>query len=231
MTAGEPPADRDQVGRMPLNTFAIAFGLAGLAEVWTSTCRALAWPELSAQIAWIGAAIAWMWLIVAHLERGARSSQNLAGQLRHPAQGPIASLVPTTGILLGAALYDVAPTAGVIVVLTCLVVAVGFAGWIVSTWFEGRLELGAVHGGYLLPTVATGLVGADAAAHIHLTVIAWAMFGIGIFFWAVIMPLLVLRLDDQPASARTLGSDNRDHRRATSCWWHCLVRARRWPAR
>ena len=83
-------------------------------------------------------------------------------------------------------------------VLTCLVVAVGFGGWIVSTWFDGRLELGAVHGGYLLPTVATGLVGADAAAHIQLTVIAWAMFGIGIFFWVVMMPLLVLRLAISP---------------------------------
>ena len=198
MTAGPPPADRDQVERIPLNTFAIAFGLAGLAEVWTSTCRALAWPQSAAQIAWIGASIAWICLIIAHIERGARSSQNLAEQLRHPAQGPIASLVPTTGMLLGAALYDGAPTAGVVVVVTCLVVAVGFGGWIVSTWFDGRLELGAVHGGYLLPTVATGLVGGDAAAHIHLPVIAWAMFGIGTFFWAVMMPLLVLRLTISP---------------------------------
>ena len=60
MTAGGPPADRDQVGRIPLNTFAIAFGLAGLAEVWANTCRALAWPQSSAQIAWIGASIAWI---------------------------------------------------------------------------------------------------------------------------------------------------------------------------
>jgi len=73
--------------------------------------RALAWPELSAHIAWIVATIAWTWLIVAHIQRGARSNQSLAEQLRHTARGPIGSLAPTTGMLLGAALYDTASTA------------------------------------------------------------------------------------------------------------------------
>ncbi|MBS1674025.1 MAG: transporter [Actinobacteria bacterium] len=184
--------------RIPLNTFAIGFGLAGLAETWSVLGADLGWPWLYGQVLWIVAGIAWIWLIVAHTARGLRTDRRLVDQLRHPAQGPIAALVPVTGMLLGADLYDVLPAAGLVLVVLSTIASLVFGGWMIATWFEGRLELAAVHGGYLLPTVAAGLVGADTCMHVGLAAAAWLMLGIGVFFWAVMTTLLVLRLTVSP---------------------------------
>jgi tellurite resistance protein len=185
--------------RLPLNTFAIAFGLAGLAETWSAAARVLPLPGWLPHLFWAVAAIAWLWLIVAHLVAGARSGQRLRDQLRHPAQGPLAALVPVTGMLLGAEAGHFQPVLGRVVVLAAIAVAAVFGGWLVGTWFEGRLELEAVHGGYLLPTVAAGLIAADTAAAAGWPALGWAAFGAGVFFWIVVTTLIMLRLVVRPA--------------------------------
>ncbi|MDR6971583.1 transporter [Leifsonia shinshuensis] len=192
-TAGTP-ARRRSAQRIPLNTLAIAFGLAGLAGVWTTAGRLLGVPELIGQLLWVVVLVAWLWLIVAHLRRGARSAETLAAQLRHPAQGPIAALVPVVGMLLGADLYRFVPVAGLVVVVVSLVVAAGFAGWILAYWHTGSLPPEAFHGGYLLPTVAAGLIGATTSFKVGLPGVAMAAFAVGIFFWVVISTVLLARL-------------------------------------
>ena len=188
-----------EVTRIPLNTFAIGFGLAGLAEAWDVGGVALNLPPVVAQLLWAVAAIAWLWLLVAHLVRGARSSASLVGQLRHPAQGPIAALVPITGMLLAGELFTLLPPAGIALLLLSDVVAGLFAAWLIGTWLQGGLQLEAVHGGYLLPTVAGGLVGADVAAKAGLSSLGWALFGVGVFFWIIMTLLVVLRLAFRPS--------------------------------
>ncbi|MCO8273962.1 transporter [Actinoplanes sp. TRM 88003] len=185
--------------RIPLNTFAIGFGLAGLAEAWSAAAPTLALPGWLPQVFWSIAAVAWLWLLTAHLVRGLRATQRLRDQLRHPAQGPLAALVPVIALLLGADLSRYAFTAGRIVVVVALVAAALFAGWLIGTWLQGDLELEAVHGGYLLPTVAAGLVGADAAAAVDLRLVGWAAFGVGVFFWVMMTTLIVLRIIVRPA--------------------------------
>jgi len=185
--------------RIPLNTFAIGFGLAGLAEAWSAAAPALGLPDLLPQVFWSIAAVAWLWLLVVHLVRGARATQRLRYQLRHPAQGPLAALVPVIAMLLGADLSRYALTAGRVVVVVALTAAAVFAGWLISTWLQGDLELEAVHGGYLLPTVAAGLVGADAAATVGLRPLGWGAFGVGVFFWTVLTTLILLRIIVRPA--------------------------------
>ena len=108
------------VPRIPLNTLAISFGLAGLAVVWATVAAALDLSPALPLVLWIAAAVAWLWLIVAHTVRGARSSETLIGQLRHPAQGPIAAIVPTVGMLLGGALHSVWPAGGLVLALASL---------------------------------------------------------------------------------------------------------------
>lgn len=185
--------------RIPLNTLAIGFGVAGLAECWSVLVeRAHGIADL-AQIGWIVAALTWLGLLIAHGVRGFRTGLPLVDQLRHPAQGPLAALVPATGMLLGADLFHLVPVAGRVLVLVAVLVAVLFAAWLVGIWFEGSLELEAVHGGYLLPTVATGLIGALTAAEVGVPAVAWAMFGIGGFFGAVMTTLLILRLTIRPS--------------------------------
>ncbi|MFP3465365.1 transporter [Leifsonia sp. SIMBA_070] len=180
--------------RIPLNTLAIAFGLAGLATVWTVAARLLGVPELVGQLLWVVVAVAWLWLIVAHLRRGARSAESLADQLRHPAQGPIAALVPVVGMLLGADLYRFVPLAGVILVIASIVVAAGFAGWILAFWHSGSLPPEAFHGGYLLPTVAASLIAATTSYRIGVPALAIGAFAVGVFFWVVISTVLLARL-------------------------------------
>jgi tellurite resistance protein len=187
------------VPRIPLNTFAIGFGLAGLAEAWSAAAPATGMPDWLPQVFWSIAAAAWLWLVTVHLVRGARATQRLRDQLRHPAQGPLAALVPVIAMLLGADLSRYAFAAGRAVVVVSLAAAAVFAGWLISTWLQGELELEAVHGGYLLPTVAAGLVGADAAATVGLRPVAWGAFGVGIFFWTVLTTLILLRIIVRPA--------------------------------
>jgi tellurite resistance protein len=180
--------------RIPLNTLAIAFGLAGLAAVWTVAGQLLGVPDAIGQVLWVVVAIAWIWLIVAHLRRGARSAESLAEQLRHPAQGPIAALVPVVGMLLGADLYRFVPLAGEILVTASIVTAAILAGWILAFWHRGSLPPEAFHGGYLLPTVAAGLIAATTSFKIGLPVLAVGAFAVGVFFWIVISTVLLARL-------------------------------------
>jgi tellurite resistance protein len=188
------PRGRPAPARLPLNTFAIGFGLAGLAEVWSKASPALALPRAVPQAFWAVAAIAWVWLLVAHSVRGARSEQGLISHLRHPAQGPIAALAPVIAMLLAADLFTWSPAAGRTLYLLALAASAVFAAWLLSSWFEGGLDLEAVHAGYLLPTVAPGLIGAEVAQTMGYGALASGLFAVGAFFTVVMTPILVLRL-------------------------------------
>lgn len=192
-------AARAHQERIPLNTLAIGFGTAGLAETWSLATDAVHGPRALDVIPWLAATATWAWLLIAHLARGARTRRPLREQLRNPVQGPIAALAPTTGMLIGAELYKYSTLAGTVLVVASIAIAFPFAAWLIGTWFEGGLDLAAVHGGYLLPTVATGLVGADSTAAIGLPAVGWALFGIGAFFTAVMTTLLILRLAVGPS--------------------------------
>lgn len=184
--------------RIPLNTFAVGFGIAGLGEVWQAACTAYGWPTIVCLLFWLPAAVAWVWLIVAHLVRGAASSESLGSQLRHPAQGPIAALVPVTGMLLSAEIALIYWPAGVALYFVMLAAATLFAGWILAFWLRGGLDIDAVHGGYLLPTVAAGLVGAAVAGRLGFELLGWALFGVGAFFATIMTLLVVARLAFRP---------------------------------
>ncbi|WP_130178556.1 hypothetical protein [Cryobacterium sp. SO1] len=190
--------------RIPMNTLAIPFGLSGLAVVWTGASRDLGWSPGIADALWVLAAIVWVWMIVAHTVRGAKSTESLASQLRHPAQGPIAALVPIVGMLLGATLYRVAPVAGIVLVVASIAVATIFAGWLLSFWAGGNLQVDSVHGGYFLPTVASGLIAATTATEVGLTSLALGAFAVGILFWVMIFALLLARLATRPELAAPL---------------------------
>jgi tellurite resistance protein len=67
-------------------------------------------------------------------------------------------------------------------------------------------EPDSVHPGYFLPTAAGGLIGANAAAQVHLHALAQASFGIGVLSWAVLGSVILNRLFAGPAaSSRSTG--------------------------
>lgn len=182
------------VPRIPLNTLAISLGLAGLASVWSTMTAALNLSSIVPGVLWAGVAVAWVWLITAHLVRGAQSTESLVSQLKHPAQGPIAAIVPTVGLLVGAQLRGIWPVGGLLIAIVSFVLAVVFAGWILAYWHTGHLNPEAFHGAYLLPTVAAPLVGSEVAAEYGFHLIAMGAFAVGIFFWLVLVTVLLARL-------------------------------------
>ncbi|WP_309619524.1 transporter [Salinibacterium sp.] len=190
--------DNTTTPRIPLNTLAIAFGLAGLAEVWTFASAALSLPPLIGDTLWMLAAVGWAWLMVAHLRRGHTSSESLLQQLRNPVQGPIAALAPVVGMLLAAELFTVWPIVSRILVITFISLSAIFAGWLIAEWCGGGIPIDAIHGGYFLPTVAGGFIAANAAAATGLTSLAVGAFLAATFFWIVMFAIIVARLMFRP---------------------------------
>lgn len=184
--------------RIPLNTLAVPFGLAGLAEAWAASGGVLGWPVGLRSAFWLVPAIAWAALLAAHLHRGAIARKPLGPQLRQPAQGPIAALVPVVGMLLGAALVELDPILGRIVVGVALACSALFAGWLIRFWLSGGLAVDAVHGGYFLPTVAGAFIAADCATVCGWRTVAVGCFFVGCLFWVVILTLLIARLAVRP---------------------------------
>jgi tellurite resistance protein len=189
----------DPLPRIPLNTLAIPLGLAGLADVWSDSMDALGLPSAIAQVFWGIAAVAWVWMIAAHVRRGRRSSATLASQLTHPVQGPLASLVPIVGMAIAADLVGFWRVGGLVLGIASIAASALYAGWLVSSWTTGRLELESIHGGYFLPTVAAGYIASFTAAQLGSRSVAIAAFAVASFFWVAIFTLLISRLAFRPS--------------------------------
>jgi tellurite resistance protein len=180
--------------RIPLNTLAIAFGLAGLAQDWSLAHRYLGAPLAIADGLWAVVTISWLWLLVAHLVRGRRSAQSLAAQLRHPAQGPIAAIIPIVAMLIGANLYRYWPAGGRIMVVLAVIAAGLFAAWLLSRWAGGGVPIESVHGAYLLPTAAAGLVAAACSSQVGFASLAIGALIVGLAFSIIVFLLILARL-------------------------------------
>jgi tellurite resistance protein len=101
-------------------------------------------------------------------------------------------------MILGAALATPALAVGRIIVVIFLAVTIALAGWLTGQLIAGDVNTGSLHPGYYRPTAAGGLVGAGAAAQVHLGVLAEASFGIGIFGWLLISSLMLNRIFVRP---------------------------------
>ena len=68
----------------------------------------------------------------------------------------------------------------------------------------GGIGPDSVHPGYFLPTAAGGLIGANAAAQVHLHALAEASFGIGVICWIMLGSVIMNRLFTRPALPNAL---------------------------
>ena len=184
--------------RLPLNTFGIAFGTAGLAGTWTATAAQLNAPSGIGEVLWAAAAIAWLVTIVRYLRRPGGIA-GIRTDLRHPVLGPFAALVPAVGSLLSAHLAQYFPAVGAVGVWVMLVLTTAFGAWFVTALLTQPREIATLHGGYLLPTVAASLLTAQALGTMGATTIAMGYFAAGILFWLLIGAVLFARLATGPA--------------------------------
>lgn len=187
--------------RIPPNLFGIALGVAGLAEAWRAAEPTLHTPQAIPDVINITAAVLWVALVVSYAAQGRRQ---ILADLGDKVLAPFVSLATITAMLLSAALAAQVFEVGRVLVVVFLAVTIALGGWMTGQWFLGDLDQDAVHPGYFLPTVAGGLVGAFAAAEVHLRAVAETSFGIGILCWVLLGSLLLNRLFFRPQLARAL---------------------------
>jgi tellurite resistance protein len=182
--------------RVPPNLFAIALGIAGLAQAWDAAMPLLGTPQAVPDALSILDAALWLVLVAAYLAQGPRI---IMADLRDPVLSPFVSASALTALLLAADLAKDAFTVGRVLVIVFLAVTVGLGGWLTGQWMTGGIEPDAVHPGYFLPTAAGGLIGANAAAQVHLHALAEASFGIGVICWVMLGSTILNRLFTRPA--------------------------------
>src|ERR1700678_3069977 len=177
--------------RVPPNLFAIALGIAGLAQAWHAAVPVLGTPQAVPDALDVLDAVLWLVLVGAYLAQGPRI---IKADLRDPVLSPFVSASCLTALILAAALAKHAFAAGRVLVIVCLAATIAIGGWLTGQWMTGGIDPDSVHTGYLLPTAASGLIGANAAAQVHLHALAEASFGIGVICWVMLGSTILNRL-------------------------------------
>ncbi|MEU1598502.1 TDT family transporter [Streptomyces sp. NPDC005708] len=183
---------------MPANLFGICFGLAGLAQMWTTVHdlgETASWPGVAL---WLVTAAIWLGTVLAYVKRLAVRYAWRA-ELAHPVQGPFVSLAAIVAMLLGVAVADYERPLGEGVFVAGLILTVGFGSWITAQWIINDMRLAQWHPGYTLPTVTGGLLAAASSARLGHRTLAYVMFGYGVLCWVLLGSILLLRLATQPA--------------------------------
>jgi tellurite resistance protein len=180
--------------RLPVSFFAIPFGIAGLAGVWRVMTVSYGTPAAIADGVYVIAAAVWLLLAAGVARRLARAPRLVVGELRDPVISPFGSLPAITGMLLAIGLTPYARTAAEIVFVACFVAMALFGGWVIAAWIGSELDHSRFHPGYVLPTVAGGFVGGQAAAGFGWRGLGWMSFGVGLISWLMIGSMTINRL-------------------------------------
>ena len=181
---------------MPPNLFAIVLGIAGLAQAWEAAIALLGTPRAIPDALAILDAALLLALVGAYLAQGPHT---VLADLRDPVLSPFVSASVLTAMILATTLAGDAFAAGRVLVIVFLAATVGLGGWLTGQWMTGGIEPDAVHAGYFLPTAAGALIGANAAAQVHLHALAEASFGIGVICWILLASAILSRLFSRPA--------------------------------
>jgi len=189
--------------KIPLNLFAIPFGLAGLGEAWTALASGHHAPVLVSQVILLIAAASWVAVAAAYLSHLITAEPTVRagviGDLRDPIASPFASLVFIVPVLLASdGLFPLAATSGRVITDVFITLTVLLGGWLVGEWFLAPVDLDRFHPGYFLPTVAGGLVASDGAALVGQQRLAELMLGFGVLSWIVLGSLILGRLFFRP---------------------------------
>jgi tellurite resistance protein len=191
-----PKRQRFPGPRVPPSLFGIVLGIAGLTQAWRAAVPLLGTPQAIPDALSIMDAAVWLVLVGLYVAQGPRI---IMADLRDPVLSPFVSASALTAMLLSATLANAAFAAGRVLVIVFLAVTIALGGWLTGQWMTGGIEPDSVHTGYFLPTAAGGLIGANAAAQVHLHALAEASFGIGVICWVLLGSTILNRLFSRPA--------------------------------
>ncbi|WP_432563016.1 SLAC1 family transporter [Kineococcus sp. SYSU DK003] len=193
--AGDQPSTRI---RLTPNLFGTSFGLSGLAAAWTAAGDTLGLPGWPAGVLWAVAAAVHVVVLVAYLT-DALIHRRLRADVDDPTLGPFTALGAIPLLLLGAELARHSRGVGEVVVVVGAVATLLLGAWLTGGWILRPHDLERWHPGYFLPSVAGGLVAANATARLGWDTIAVVLFGYGAVSWLVLGSILLVRLFTRPA--------------------------------
>jgi tellurite resistance protein len=182
------------IERIPPSFFAIPFGLGGLASVWRLMDGFYGTPGAISDGLFVLAAAVWFLLAAAGLAKSIRAPRAIVAELRDPVLSPFWSLPWISGMVLCIGLEPHAYHVAKVGFLACYITTFLFGGWITGEWIAVPLGAHKFHPGYVLPTVAGGLVAAGGAAGFGLPSLGWLSFGVGIVSFVGLSALVFNRL-------------------------------------
>ncbi|WP_162246838.1 hypothetical protein [Phycicoccus sp. Root101] len=180
---------------MRANVLGLPFGLVGLSLCWSW----LAPPPLDPVTAftWVVTVAAWLIVSVAYL-LGVGGARRIRSEIDDEVLGPFTALLFIPLMPVGARLASHAPVPGRALVLASTVGAVAIGGWLNAGWVLGETDISKWHPGYLLPTVAAGLVSAGSLSAVGYPSAAMVMFGLGLVCWLFQGAVIFVRLVGHP---------------------------------
>ncbi|BCL78599.1 dicarboxylate transporter/tellurite-resistance protein TehA [Ktedonobacteria bacterium brp13] len=179
---------------IPPGFFGISMGIVGLAAVWRWTAVLYGWPIGISNALYLIAALVYIVLVIALVTRIIFATRAVRSELTHSTVASFYSFFPISGMLLSFGLEPYAfgvARAFFIIFFVCTLL---FGGWITGQWIEDESGTDAIHPGYLLPTVAGGLIGADGAARFGFIQWGWMSFGIGMICWLMLGSIILNHL-------------------------------------
>jgi tellurite resistance protein len=189
--------------RLVANIFGVSFGLAGLAQSWSTAAKLAGVPDWPGNVLWAVTAAVWLATAMAFAANLSRTTR-WREQLTDPTFAPFVALAFIVPMLFGQALAAHARHIGEAVFAAGLAGVVILGGWLTSQWIVTDMPLDRWHPGYFLPTVAGGLLAAGGCAALGFAGLARLMFGYGAICWLLLGSILLLRLFTGPPLPRPL---------------------------
>ncbi|WP_430868826.1 SLAC1 anion channel family protein [Demequina aurantiaca] len=196
--ASRPPEDRSitepRLQHVPLGAFAMVMGLAGTAGAWHLAGER--W-DLSP---WVGRGVAVFALgvfalaAVAYGAKAVRFPRVVASEWAHPVKAAFSATIPVSLLVLAIAFKDWEPG---------LAEALWWAGavglflitlMVLRTWIhDAAVQPAHIHPAWFIPVVGN-LVAPIAGVDYAPEPVNWYFFGVGIVYWAGLLPVILTRL-------------------------------------
>jgi tellurite resistance protein len=179
---------------LPVESFAIPLGIAGLAGAWKAATIALGAPDWCNAVLYACSGIAWFALLGTYTRQIVSRRRSLWTDLDNPQTGPFMAFAPVAATLLAAHYSQYSLTIG-----RCFCgVLVGVLALLAARWFSRWITAGetlqTLHPGYLVPLGPAGFVSSIAFSAVKAHHLAIAAFGVGAFFWLVMTAVVTVRL-------------------------------------
>jgi tellurite resistance protein len=193
MERAEERADGMPTFYLTAHLFAVAFGLAGLAQAWSLVTQLAGASDWPGDVLWIVTTVIWLVTLAAYVANVA-AQRRWKSELSDPTFGPFTVLIVIVPMLLGVRLAQQARSAGEVVFGCSAVLVVLVGAWISGGWIADDGAIARWHPGYFLPTAAGGLLAAGASAELGFTTLSHVLFGLGITSFLVLASIISLRL-------------------------------------